>query len=82
MRGLKNAFILCYFLFNRWYSKITGGVWVAYPGASEEILENPELLREHNLDIPPLAELFLSLGLPVLRSLEEGRKQLEEWGRG
>ncbi|KUH33751.1 cobalt ABC transporter ATP-binding protein [Thermococcus celericrescens] len=48
-------------------------------GTPEEILGNPELLREHNLDVPPLAELFLSLGLPVPRSAEEGRKLLEEW---
>ncbi|NJE06262.1 ATP-binding cassette domain-containing protein [Thermococcus sp. M36] len=51
-------------------------------GTPEEILGTPELLREHNLDVPPLVELFLSLGLPVPRSVEEGRKLLEEWRRG
>ncbi|NJE01686.1 energy-coupling factor ABC transporter ATP-binding protein [Thermococcus sp. JdF3] len=51
-------------------------------GTPEEVLGNPELLREHNLDVPPLAELFLSLGLRVPRSAEEGRKLLEEWKRG
>ncbi|ASJ11969.1 energy-coupling factor ABC transporter ATP-binding protein [Thermococcus thioreducens] len=51
-------------------------------GTPEEILGNPELLREHNLDVPPLAELFLGLGLPVPRSVEEGRKLLEEWKAG
>ncbi len=50
-------------------------------GTPEEILGNPELLREHNLDVPPLAKLFLSLGLPVPRSVEDGRKLLEEWRR-
>ncbi|QDA30930.1 ATP-binding cassette domain-containing protein [Thermococcus indicus] len=48
-------------------------------GTPEEVLGNPELLRGHNLDVPPLAELFLGLGLPVPRSVEEGRKLLEEW---
>lgn len=51
-------------------------------GTPEEILGNPELLRKHNLDVPSLAELFLSLGLPVPRSVEEGRKLLEEWKAG
>ena len=51
-------------------------------GTPEEILGNPELLREHNLDVPPLVELFLGLGLPVPRSVEEGRKILREWKAG
>ncbi len=51
-------------------------------GGPEEILGNPELLREHNLDVPPLVELFLGLGLPVPRSVEEGRKILREWKAG
>ena len=48
-------------------------------GTPEEILGNPELLREHNLDVPPLVELFLSLGLPLPRSTEEAMKILKEW---
>lgn len=54
-------------------------VTVGKPG---EILGNPELLRKHNLDVPTLAELFLSLGLPVPRTVEEGKRLLEGWRRG
>ncbi|ASJ06747.1 energy-coupling factor ABC transporter ATP-binding protein [Thermococcus pacificus] len=51
-------------------------------GTPKEVLGNPDLLREHNLDVPPLAELFLSLDLPVPGSVEEGKKLLEEWKAG
>lgn len=50
-------------------------------GTPEEILGNPRLLREHNLEVPSIAELFLSLGLKVPRNVEEARKILEEWRR-
>ncbi|NJE84827.1 ATP-binding cassette domain-containing protein [Thermococcus sp. CX2] len=50
-------------------------------GTPEEILGNPRLLREHNLEVPSIVELFLSLGLKVPRNVEEARKILEEWRR-
>lgn len=48
-------------------------------GSPEEVLGNPELLRGHNLDVPPLVELFLRLGLKVPRSVEEGVELLKMW---
>ncbi|ASA77083.1 energy-coupling factor ABC transporter ATP-binding protein [Thermococcus sp. 5-4] len=45
-------------------------------GTPEEILGNPELLRRHNLDVPPLVELFLSLNMGVPRSLEDAREKI------
>ncbi|AFL94674.1 cobalt ABC transporter ATPase 1 [Thermococcus cleftensis] len=48
-------------------------------GTPEEILGNPGLLREHNLDVPPLVELFLNLGLPVPKSVNEGVEILRKW---
>ncbi|CAI1491893.1 ABC transporter ATP-binding protein [Thermococcus nautili] len=47
-------------------------------GTPEEILGNPELLRKHNLDVPPLVELFLSLGLPIPKDPEDARRKIME----
>ncbi|MBO8174734.1 MAG: ATP-binding cassette domain-containing protein [Thermococcus sp.] len=45
-------------------------------GTPEEILGSVELLKAHNLDIPPLIELFLSLNLGVPKNLEDAREKI------
>ncbi|ACS90372.1 MULTISPECIES: energy-coupling factor ABC transporter ATP-binding protein [Thermococcus] len=47
-------------------------------GSPEEILRNAGLLREHNLDVPSLIDLFSSLGLEIPRSLEEAKRKLKK----
>ncbi|WP_048149486.1 energy-coupling factor ABC transporter ATP-binding protein [Palaeococcus ferrophilus] len=46
-------------------------------GPPEEVLE-PGLLREHNLDVPPMVELFHALGLGVPRNLEEAKALIDK----
>ncbi|MCA6214399.1 MULTISPECIES: energy-coupling factor ABC transporter ATP-binding protein [Thermococcus] len=47
-------------------------------GSPEEILGNADLLREHNLDVPPLVDLFSSLGLEIPKSIEEAKRKLKK----
>ncbi|NJE07135.1 ATP-binding cassette domain-containing protein [Thermococcus sp. M39] len=45
-------------------------------GTPEEILGDVKLLKAHNLDVPPLIELFLSLNLGVPKNLEDAREKI------
>lgn len=45
-------------------------------GTPKQVLSDVKLLRKHNLDVPPLIELFLSLGLEVPKDLEEAKKSI------
>ena len=45
-------------------------------GTPEEILGDVELLKAHNLDVPPLIELFLSLNLGVPKNLKDAREKI------
>lgn len=55
---------------------IDGGL-VIKVGKPEEVFGNVALLREHNLDVPPLIELFLELGLGVPKNIEDAKKKLK-----
>lgn len=47
-------------------------------GTPEEVFSNIDLLKAHNLDIPPLIELFLELGLGMPKGVEEAKNILKE----
>ncbi|KPU62326.1 cobalt ABC transporter ATP-binding protein [Thermococcus sp. EP1] len=47
-------------------------------GTPEEVFSNIDLLKAHNLDIPPLIELFLELGLGIPKGVEEAKNILKE----
>jgi cobalt/nickel transport system ATP-binding protein len=51
-------------------------------GPPEEVLGEVELLREHNLDVPPIVELFQALGLKVPRDVEEAKVLIDNLLRG
>ncbi|WP_457753888.1 energy-coupling factor ABC transporter ATP-binding protein [Thermococcus sp.] len=49
-------------------------------GTPEEILGDVELLKAHNLEVPPLIELFLRLNLGVPKGLEDAIRKLRDKG--
>ncbi|WP_324735400.1 ATP-binding cassette domain-containing protein [Thermococcus sp. SY098] len=51
-------------------------------GTPEEILRDVELLKAHNLEVPPLIELFLSLGLGMPKNLEDAIEMLRLRNKG
>ncbi|AIF68778.1 ABC transporter ATP-binding protein [Palaeococcus pacificus DY20341] len=52
-----------------------GGKVIAV-GTPKEVFGNAELLKSHNLDVPPLIELFLSLGLDVPKDIGEAKTKI------
>jgi len=46
--------------------------------SAKEISGDASLLREHDLEVPPLVDLFSSLGLEIPKNIEEAKRKLKK----